>query len=183
MIFVHVEDCNSRRRGERRADVMLILSIGRVRWPQPLIHRCHGFLTGGGTAWEENNDPCSTPGGSSSISPGPWARDRGARSPCSPPHGRPWDPGHTFISYRWISIRGPWKMADPAECTIKVMCRFRPPEQLRGDQRRPVHPQVPGGRDRGDRGEWFWLPGFTCKCLPGGNSPFPIVLQLRLLAP
>lgn len=42
-----------------------------------------------------------------------------------------------FFFYRWISIRQPWKMADPAECTIKVMCRFRPlnsSEVTRGDR-------------------------------------------------
>lgn len=48
----------------------------------------------------------------------------------------PQDPGSTLI-LAWISIRKPWKMADPAECTIKVMCRFRPlnsSEVTRGDK-------------------------------------------------
>lgn len=35
------------------------------------------------------------------------------------------------------SLKPVWKMADPAECTIKVMCRFRPlnsSEVTRGDR-------------------------------------------------
>lgn len=71
---------------------------------QPLIHRYHGFVTGGGSDWEENKDLLLEHTTDNrpfrNLRSGLW----GSASLFAP-HGRSWDPGYTlfFLSVNFHS--------------------------------------------------------------------------------
>lgn len=113
-----VISCYSRvgqQQRERRGDVMANHShSGRGRggasrrrgaWPaggagrgeEPLIHRCHGFVAGGGSDCEENKDFCSVADGRSRF-PQPDVGTAGLGLPLCP-HGRSWHPGYTLFFF------------------------------------------------------------------------------------